>query len=127
MLDNSKTEPFDVTQIDKDIAEVVQGSHDSIRARTRPASLLRRPVGVSDSGSAASGPENNSVDHPLHYVSHPSGVECIIIAEWMNFNLGNALKYIWRSNDKGTTIEDLEKAKWYIGREISRLKRIAEG
>ena len=39
---------------------------------------------------------NDPVDHPTHYTSHPSGIECIQVTEHMNFNLGNALKYIWR-------------------------------
>lgn len=62
------------------------------------------------------------VNHPKHYTSHPSGVECIQITEHMNFCLGNALKYIWRADEKGLTIEDLEKAIWYINREIQRRK-----
>jgi hypothetical protein len=64
--------------------------------------------------------ENNSVNHPSHYTGHPSGVECIQIAEHMGFNLGNAIKYIWRADLKGYAIEDLEKAAWYINREIER-------
>lgn len=60
------------------------------------------------------------VNHPPHYTAHPSGVECIQITEWMGFNLGNALKYIWRADEKGNAIQDLEKARWYITREIER-------
>jgi hypothetical protein len=63
----------------------------------------------------------DSVNHPKHYTSHPSGVECIEITEHMCFNLGNAVKYIWRSSIKGKEIEDLRKARWYIDREIQRL------
>ena len=64
------------------------------------------------------------VNHPPHYTSHPSGVECIQITEHMGFNLGNALKYIWRADLKGNTLQDLEKAAWYIEREIGkRLKQ----
>ena len=62
-----------------------------------------------------------SVNHPPHYNSHPSGVECITITEHYNFNVGNAMKYLWRAGLKGNPIEELEKAKWYIGREIQRL------
>lgn len=62
----------------------------------------------------------SEVDHPKHYVNHPSGVECIQITEHMNFNLGNAIKYIWRADLKGKDIQDLEKAVWYIQREIQR-------
>ena len=61
------------------------------------------------------------VNHPKHYTSHPSGVECIEITEHMSFNLGNAIKYIWRASLKGKEIEDLRKAKWYVDREIRRL------
>lgn len=66
--------------------------------------------------SAAHDPVNN----PKHYTSHPSGVECIQIAEHMNFCLGNALKYIFRADLKGNAIEDLAKARWYLNREIER-------
>jgi len=60
---------------------------------------------------------SDNVDHPKHYNSHPSGVECITVTEHMGFNLGNAMKYIWRADLKNG-IEDLKKAKWYIEREI---------
>jgi len=66
--------------------------------------------------------KNDPVNHPTHYTSHPSGIECIQITEHMNFNLGNALKYIWRSDLKGKSIEDLEKAIFYINREIGLRK-----
>ena len=64
---------------------------------------------------------NDPVNHPKHYVSHPSGVECIEVTEHFNFNKGNAIKYIWRSADKGKEVEDLRKARWYIDREIARI------
>jgi hypothetical protein len=54
--------------------------------------------------------KSHSVNHPTHYTSHPSGVECIQVAEHFNFCLGNALKYIWRAGLKGDAVEDLEKA-----------------
>ena len=63
------------------------------------------------------------VNHPKHYTSHPSGIECIQVTEYMGFNLGNAIKYIWRAGLKEHAIEDLRKAHWYIEREIK--KRIA--
>lgn len=59
------------------------------------------------------------VNRPDHYTSHPSGVECIQITEHMGFNTGNALKYIWRADLKGKPVQDLEKAMWYIKREIA--------
>jgi len=63
----------------------------------------------------------DTVNNPKHYTSHPSGVECIEITEHMSFNLGNAVKYIWRASLKGKEIEDLRKARWYIDREIQRI------
>lgn len=66
------------------------------------------------------------INHPAHYTSHPSGVECITITEHMGFNLGNALKYIWRADEKGSALEDLQKARWYIEREISRRTKAVE-
>lgn len=66
---------------------------------------------------------SEAVNHPKHYTQHPSGVECIQISEHMNFCLGNALKYIWRADLKDDAIEDLEKANWYLRREIRRRKQ----
>jgi hypothetical protein len=66
------------------------------------------------------------IDHPPHYTAHPSGVECITIVEHMGFNLGNAVKYIWRAGLKSPeAIPDLEKARWYVDRELARLKKDA--
>lgn len=66
----------------------------------------------------------DKINHPKHYKKHPSGIECIQITEHMNFNLGNAVKYIWRADLKNG-LEDLQKAKWYIQREIDRLSKNA--
>ena len=65
----------------------------------------------------------DAVDHPPHYTSHPSGVECIAVTEHMNFCLGNAVKYIWRADEKGKAIQDLKKAIWYLEREIARREK----
>lgn len=68
--------------------------------------------------------EEDQVNHPSHYTSHPSGVECIQIAEHFGFNLGNAIKYIWRAGLKDNDeIKDLKKAAFYINREIERLSK----
>lgn len=64
---------------------------------------------------------NDPVNKPKHYTEHPSGIECIQITEHMGFNLGNAVKYVWRCDLKVNDVEDLKKAVWYINREI--LKR----
>ena len=63
---------------------------------------------------------HDPVNHPKHYTAHPSGVECIEITEHMGFNLGNAIKYIWRADEKHNAIEDLRKAVWYVQREIAK-------
>lgn len=64
---------------------------------------------------------SDPVNHPSHYTRHPSGVECIQVAEHLNFCRGNAIKYIWRAGEKGDAVEDLRKAVWYLEREIARL------
>ena len=66
---------------------------------------------------------NDAVEHPSHYTSDPSGVECIAITRHRNFNVGNAFKYLWRAGlkDDAKQVEDLRKAIWYINDEIERL------
>lgn len=64
--------------------------------------------------------KRSTVDHPDHY-NQIQGVECIEVVEQMSFNLGNAVKYIWRCGHKGDPVEDLCKAVWYLQREISRI------
>lgn len=68
---------------------------------------------------------SDSIDHPSHYTSHPSGVEAITITEHMGFCVGNAMKYLWRAGLKNDAIEDLKKARWYVDREIQRLEKLA--
>lgn len=70
---------------------------------------------------------SDAVDHPQHYNSHPSGVECITVVEHMSFNVGNAVKYLWRADEKGRPLEDLRKARWYVDREIQRRERVQGG
>ena len=62
--------------------------------------------------------------NPGHYRSHASGIECIQVTEHMSFNLGNAVKYIWRVDDKGDPVENLRKSRWYIDREIQRREAV---
>jgi hypothetical protein len=65
---------------------------------------------------------HDPVNHPRHYTVHPSGVECITVVEHMSFNVGNAIKYLWRADHKNG-LEDLKKAAWYVQREIERLSK----
>ena len=66
----------------------------------------------------------DQVNHPSHYTAHPSGIEALQITRHMNFNLGNAMKYIWRAGLKNQDrhIEDLKKAIFYINDEIKRIE-----
>ena len=71
----------------------------------------------------------DNVNHPAHYNSHPSGIECIEIVRHYPFDVGNAIKYLWRAglkkdmamDDIEKEIEDLEKAIWYINDRIKYL------
>lgn len=87
-------------------------------------------VPIQDSLEEESDSQNDSVNHPVHYTSHPSGVECIDITRHYCFPIGNAIKYLWRAGlkqdaDKTSRekeIEDLRKAIWYIKDRIKFLK-----
>ena len=69
----------------------------------------------------------DNVNHPPHYKARKiycncpiesEPLECIDISKHFNFNLGNAIKYIWRCDFKGKKKEDLQKAIWYLQNEI---------
>jgi|SRR5579871_3272746 len=126
-----------------DAEEGVEASHDTFRKRVSAVGApiedvhsrnRRGPAPRSEDTSEAipeaplkvEVPEVDFVNHPRHYTSHPSGIECITIIEWMNFNVGNAIKYLWRAGEKGFEIQDLEKAEWYVKREIERLKKLRD-
>ena len=74
---------------------------------------------------------HDAVNHPSHYTSHPSGVECIDITRHYCFAIGNAIKYLWRAGLKTDAnrdardkeIEDLQKAIWYINDRIAQLRQ----
>jgi len=68
---------------------------------------------------------HDAVDRPSHYTQHPAGIECIQVVEHLGFNVGNAIKYLWRQGLKDNRLEDLQKAAWYIQREILRVERSA--
>lgn len=73
----------------------------------------------------------NRVNHPDYYNSHPSGIECIDIIRHYCFDIGNAIKYLWRAglkkeiglDEKQKEIEDLKKAIWYIKDRIKILEK----
>jgi hypothetical protein len=83
-----------------------------------PITIRKKPVFKKERKLSSS--VHDPVNHPKHYTEHPSGIECIQITEHMSFSLGNALKYIWRADLKNNAVEDLQKAVWYINREIEK-------
>lgn len=85
--------------------------------------------GIPNKGQEIEKKENDSVNHPSYYTSHPSGIECIEITRYYCFSIGNAIKYLWRAGlkkemgleDKEKEVEDLRKAIWYINDRIKQL------
>jgi hypothetical protein len=72
-------------------------------------------------------PDDDKINHPSHYNSGNARcscgrrIECIDITRHLNFNIGNAIKYLWRAEHKGARLEDLKKAAWYINDEIQKI------
>lgn len=85
--------------------------------------LLSRCVDCPHSTLRFSRPAD-AANHPPHYGGANNPYEAIkVIEAWdLGFNLGNTVKYIARAEHKGTTVQDLEKARWYLDREIERRK-----
>jgi len=65
-------------------------------------------------------PQFDAVEKPRHYNAHASGVQTIEITAPMGFCLGNAVKYLWRCDEKGAALEDLRKSAWYVRHELNR-------
>ncbi len=64
---------------------------------------------------------NETVNHPAHYGGDTPYEAIKVIEAWdLGFCLGNAVKYISRAGKKGSLVEDLKKARWYIDREIAK-------
>ena len=59
--------------------------------------------------------QGDAVNQPSHYTQQP--VECIEITQYLNFTLGNAVKYLWRYLDKQNWEQDLKKAIWYLNKQ----------
>ena len=87
---------------------------------------MSRSAGLVAGRASRMEPFIDVVNQPPHYTNDPSGVECITITRHRNFNIGNAIKYLWRAGikDEAKTIEDWEKAVFYINDEINRLRSI---
>ena len=69
----------------------------------------------------------DSVNHPAHYTGFSNGAEVIDLTENLSFNLGNVVKYVARAGRKTSDpFEDLSKARFYLEREIERLRGILD-
>lgn len=66
--------------------------------------------------------QTDSVNHPAHYNRGKIEVADFIYDQQLNFNRGNAIKYICRAGFKGDMVEDLEKAIWYLNHELKMLR-----
>lgn len=60
----------------------------------------------------------DNINHPAHYTDNTKPCECIEVAQYHSFCVGNAIKYVWRHRLKGHPLEDLQKAEWYLQRAI---------
>lgn len=70
-------------------------------------------------------PDEDPVNHPSHY-KFDNGVEVIDLSEQLSFNLGNVVKYVSRAGKKEDQRQDLEKAQWYLQRELDRLRYVQQ-
>ncbi len=100
-----------LAEVDRSLDAEGQAGPQAVEAKAKPA---QRPT---------TEPVEDAIN-PAHYRKHPSGIECIEVTRHMNFNVGNAIKYIWRHMDKGDPIENLKKAQWYLDDEIRRLETL---
>jgi hypothetical protein len=80
------------------------------------------PVGVGLHFDTTSEAKEDMVNHPPHYTV--GGVETIdfIEAKGLNYHLGQVIKYVSRAGKKGDALQDLQKARWYLNREIARVE-----
>jgi hypothetical protein len=100
--------PFHLKEAERELREVAYAKF--AKTETQEVAAPACPV------------SNTAVDHPPHY--NVGKFEVIdVIDDWsLSFNLGNVVKYVARAQHKGNELEDLEKAAWYLAREIARRK-----
>lgn len=106
------------------LVEVAAEADANVKARAERREQMRAVYdGNPLPGAQRVHEQYESVNHPPHYNSHPSGVECIDVVQDFSFNVGTAMKYLWRAGLKpgADAIEDLRKAAWYCEQERSRL------
>jgi Protein of unknwon function (DUF3310) len=109
--DDSRAYVIDFISLDRE-------GRPKFKSAKRTATSFLGSLPVQDSPVA-----HDPVHHPAHYTTHPSGVECIDVVEHLSFNVGNAVKYLWRAGLKDDRTQDLKKAVWYVEREIKRLSK----
>ncbi len=121
----------EVLLVDEPIQKGITPLGTGPRLRYRSGARIIRPEEIHGPWQATISANTDSdepdpVNHPEHYTSDPSGIECIEVTRHRNFNIGNSIKYLWRAGIKDDTkqIEDLKKAIWYITDEINRLEQI---
>ena len=123
-----ETEPFNISTLLETESFDEAETYAPSRPRLGQSCLPRGDDNRVDSAGSTPGPQHDQPIgptedniNPSHYRRHPSGIECIEVTRHMNFNAGNAVKYIWRYMDKGDPVENLKKAQWYLDDEIRRL------
>ena len=85
----------------------------------KPTSIVETHFLTTNSPITMEEPKPDLVNHPEHYKT--GGIETIdfIEAKNLGYNLGNVVKYVTRADHKGNKLQDLQKAQWYLNREIA--------
>jgi len=103
----------------RDLADMADSAGVELHVDGYQRHNLDTPAGAATTAVDTSFDTWQVVNHPPHYQKVP-GIECIQVAENFSFSIGNAIKYLWRADEKGDAVVDLRKAAWYIEREIAR-------
>lgn len=99
----------------------IDGSNGPFWVDPQELTLVARKLTCEDVGCPCA--SESPVDHPPHYGGDNTYEAIKVIEAWgLGFCLGNTVKYVCRAGKKGDVVEDLEKARWYLDREIARLK-----
>jgi len=133
LLDCSTQQAHVLLNIQRKALEIYRQPDGTFKAATKSSSTdetlniveTHFPIAVEDLNTTVwdTPPDTvnpDPVNHPWHY--KVGGIETIdfIEAKNLGYNLGNAVKYITRSDHKGNRLQDLQKAQWYLNREINK-------
>jgi hypothetical protein len=118
---NPKAKPAEVAKKFKMAVQYVYKLRGDIKLDK--ALTMSKPSAMWLTKSSSKSERKDNVNSPAHYVT--GGIETIdyIEAKSLNYNLGNVVKYVSRSDYKGKKLEDLKKAQWYLSREINNLSK----